>query len=86
MPLTTFGDFIIENFLLELIMIACATPLVTHAIRAEIAAKYCTLFGVPAGLTYHTMVFHPRYWHLWTVHQWKTFVEIRQNKRRRSAD
>ncbi|WP_175689672.1 hypothetical protein [Burkholderia anthina] len=70
----------LENFWLELLLIACATPLVAHGVRTEVAAKYCTQFGVPVGISYRAMVFHPRYWHLWTVRQWKTFTTTNQNR------
>ncbi|KAB0684434.1 hypothetical protein F7R13_08820 [Burkholderia territorii] len=61
----------IQNFWLELLIISCAAPLLAHHFRTEQMAKICRKIGPPRNISFWTMVFHPRYWHLWSLRQWE---------------
>ncbi|VWC00403.1 hypothetical protein BPS26883_04862 [Burkholderia pseudomultivorans] len=69
---------LLETFWLELLIAACAVPILMHHIRAEQMAKICQKFGIPRGTSYRAMVFNPRYWHLWTQRQWAAFIKSRK--------
>lgn len=49
-------------------------------------AKICRKIGPPRNISFWTMVFHPRYWHLWSLRQWEAEFarqEDAENKSRR---
>ncbi|WP_174907942.1 hypothetical protein [Burkholderia diffusa] len=70
----TFSRNMIQNFWLELLIIACAAPLLAHHFRTEQMAKICRKIDPPCNITFWTMVFHPRYWQLWSLRQWEVHL------------
>jgi len=69
----------IKNFWLELLIIACAAPFLAHHFRVERMTKICKTIGAPRNISFAAMVFHPRYWHLWSLSQWEAFLARRKD-------
>ncbi|AOJ86741.1 hypothetical protein WS87_08670 [Burkholderia sp. MSMB0856] len=69
----------VDNYWLELLIIACSIPLLAHHFRVEQMTKVCKKIPRARTMSFFSMIYLPRYWHLWSVKQWETYLVHRED-------